>query len=97
MQLAAQFQEHDMKIILNLLLSGLRDLLRLKLSNGNTDIVNQDYRVIFDNIVKKIPQDSLVGYLDLLQQTYARLLKSFNLNRQLVLEEILIKWARLCF
>lgn len=95
LQLAVQWQEHDIVVLFNLVLNLLRDLLRLQLTQQKTDLVNYDYQTVFLNLIKKLSQKNLLQYLILVQERYANILNLQNLNRQLLLEELLIHWTRL--
>lgn len=90
--LAVQWQEHDMVVLFNLLLNWLRDLLRMQLTKQQAVLVNYDYQAVFESIIRKLSQKNLLFYLALVQERYANMLNLQNLNRQLVLEELLIYW-----
>ena len=94
LQLAGQWQEENMVTIFNLLQSWLRDLLSFKLSSGQTDAINADYQKQFAELDGKISQTHLVHFIDHVQQLYAKLLRSINFNRQLLLEDIFIQWVK---
>lgn len=93
LQLAAEWQEYDALLLLNLVLFWLRDLLRLQLTLLQAKLINEDYRSVYLHLLKKISQKKLLTYLDYIQDLYAKLLKMTNLNRQLLLEDLLIQWA----
>ena len=95
LELAAKWQEYDMLNTLKLLLSWLRDMLRFKFSLGQTELINSDYQSIFVDIIKKTPNEGLLSYLDSVQQGYSRLLNLQNLNKQLLLDELLIRWTKI--
>lgn len=96
LQLAAAWQEKQVHTILDLLLSWLRDLLRFKLSQSDERIINIDYQIDIDKLSERLTHENLLQYMDQVQQTYARMLSSLNINRQLLLEEIFIHWVKLC-
>lgn len=93
LQLAAQWHEQDVLAILKLMLSWLRDMLRLTLTQGQVELLNSDYRDVFTDIIKKITRDSLLLYLEKVQHSYLKLAGLPNLNKQLLLEELLIGWV----
>lgn len=93
LHLALQWQEHDVLIIFKLILNWLRDILRFKLTHGQVELINSDYQVIFKDIVQKISTENLLLYLDLVSQGYKKMVNMQNLNKQLLLEEILIRWV----
>jgi DNA polymerase-3 subunit delta' len=92
LQLAAQWHGQDMRLLLNLLLSWLRDILRVTLI-GQTEIINSDYQNEFVNL--KLSRKNLISYLDKVQQLCSHVMGSLNLNKQLILEELLIQWLML--
>ncbi len=96
LQLAAKWHEKEIHTILNLLQSWLRDLLRFKLSQTDESIINVDYQSAIDKLTERFTHENLLQYMDQVQQTYARMVGSLNINRQLLLEEIFIHWAKLC-
>lgn len=95
LELAAKWQEYDMLMIVKLLLSWLRDMLRFKLTAGQAEMINSDYQKDFAKIANKLTQEHLLSYLDTVQQSYARMVNLLNLNKQLLLEELLIRWTKL--
>jgi len=92
LQLAAQWYEEDTRLLLTLLLNWLRDLLRVKLVNADVELINTDYRAFFSTV--KLSNKNLLKLIDKVQQTYARIINSLNLNKQLLLEELLIRWVQ---
>lgn len=92
LQLAAQWYEQDARLLLNLLLSWLRDVMRCTVAK-NTEIINFDFKNELLNLT--LPRKKLLIYLDKVQQAYARIINSLNLNKQLMLEELLIEWYEL--
>lgn len=96
LQLASAWHEKEVQTILQLLLSWLRDLLRFKLSQSDESIMNVDYQSDIDKLTERFSHENLLQYIDQVQQTYARVLSSLNINRQLLLEEIFTHWVKLC-
>ncbi len=96
LQLAAQWQDKQFDTLLKLLLSWLRDLLCCKLTSRDDVMVNIDFSAEINTLASKISQVDLLCYIDHVQQSYARVLKSINVNRQLFVEELLIRWVQLC-
>lgn len=94
LQLAGQWQEENMVTIFNLLQSWLRDLLSFKLSAGQANTTNTDYQKHFAELDHKISQANVVHFIDHVQQLYSKLLRSINFNRQLLLEDVLIRWVK---
>jgi DNA polymerase-3 subunit delta' len=91
--LATQLHTMDQLSVVDLLLSWLTDLLRYKLTEDPTQLVNADYRHEILAISVKLLKSNLLAYMDDLQQTRGDLLISTSLNKQLVVEDLLIKWT----
>jgi len=96
MQFAQKWEDRDVKIILHLLLSWMRDLLRFKLTESQTQLANPDYYSAIKQITTKWSQENIVNYGDLVQKMYALVLNAMNMNRQLLLKEIFIRWVKEC-
>jgi len=94
LQLATQWQEADASMFFNLLLSWLKDLLRFQLTDGKAELINKDYQSLFAQLGQKITRQNVLRYIDLAQKSYASIIHSHNLNRQLLLEELFIYWIR---
>lgn len=96
LQLASQWHEKQFAAILNLLLIWIRDLVRAKYTSEITEVVNQDQYENLHKLTQKIATPALMHYLTEAQQAYGRSLSAPNLNRQLVLETLFIRWSQLC-
>ncbi len=94
LKIAAQWHEHDIQMVFYLLLQGLRDLLRFQLTSSQIVMVNQDHRNILLNFAQRISQQNLLNYIELVQERHQQVLNLQNLNRQLLLEELLIRWKK---
>lgn len=94
LKLAAQFQEQNMIVLLNLMLLWLQDLMRFKLTNGQAELINVDYQSFFAKVEPIFSREKLLDYFDHVKKIYANLLSSLNLNRQLMLEELFIRWGQ---
>lgn len=89
--LAAEWQEKELKLLLYLLISWLRDLIRSKFAIAP---INHDYSDIFKKTTLSCP--ALFEFYDKIQERLAKVTDLQNLNRQLLLEELLIHW-RNCY
>lgn len=96
LQFAAKWDDKDVKMLLNLLLVWLRDLLRFKIAESEVKLINSDYHAAISKLTNKFSSESLLQYCDTVQKTYAQVLGSLNMNRQLLLKEIFIRWVKLC-
>jgi DNA polymerase-3 subunit delta' len=93
-QLAAKWQDTDHLMVVDLIMSWLTDLLRFKLTQSQNDLVNTDYKNEITKTSVAILYDNLLAYMDHLQQTRTDLVSSINLNKQLLMEDIFIRWAQ---
>lgn len=93
LQLAAKWQDADHIIVVDLLLSWLADLLRFKLTQDPNDLVNADYKTEIMKVSVNVLQNNLLAYVDQLQQARTDLMSSINLNKQLLLENLFIRWV----
>lgn len=96
LQFAVRWQEQELQIIFMLLLSWLRDVLCAKVTANSTNLINSDYQTAMEKLIQLFSAEKLLDYIDTVQQTYARFLNSLNVNKQLLLEEIFIRWIKLC-
>lgn len=95
--IASKWQENEAQVILMLLLSWLSDLLRYQLSLADDTIINLDHSSAVRQLAAKVNQENLLNYIEHIQQLYSRVLNSLNMNRQLLLEDVFIRWMKLCF
>jgi DNA polymerase III subunit delta' len=93
LQLAAKWQDADQTCLVDLLLSWLTDLLRYKLTNDQTTLVNSDYKNEIAKVSVELLKNNLLAYMDHLQQIRQYLAASLNLNKQLLVEDLLIRWT----
>jgi DNA polymerase-3 subunit delta' len=91
--LAAKWTDVDPITVVDLLLSWLADLLRYKMINDAVWVVNVDYQMQIVRFSAGLPSENLTAYIDEVQQTRNILSSSINLNKQLMLEELFIRWA----
>ncbi len=93
LHLAAKWQDADQTCLVDLLLSWLTDLLRYKITNDQTTLVNSDYKNEIAKVSVELLKNNLLAYMDHLQQTRQYLAASLNLNKQLLVEDLLIRWT----
>jgi DNA polymerase-3 subunit delta' len=96
LQLGPEWVEKKLLNILLFLLSWLRDLICYALTNDPSELINYDYQPHLQKLMQKIPQPKLLAYFQSVQTAYGMILKGANINRQLVLENLLIEWAQIC-
>jgi DNA polymerase III subunit delta' len=94
LQVASKWQDADQLSLIDLILSWATDLLRFKLSQEKNQILNKDYEKQLTACAQVISVTNLLSYLDYLQQVRTDLVTPINLNKQLVLDDILIRWVK---
>lgn len=94
LKLAQQFQESDLQTLFNLILIWLQDLLALKLTDSSIALINFDFQNTLVKLSQAISCDKLFNYLEDVKKNYAFIKSSLNLNRQLVLEDLFIRWMQ---
>lgn len=93
LQAAVKYQEQDVLVLLNLLLVWLQDLLRYEVTQGDAVLINADYQAVFARLTSVDGREKLLNFLDHVKKTYAYMARALNLNRQLLLEELFIRWV----
>jgi DNA polymerase-3 subunit delta' len=93
LQLAKEWHERDLSAFFNLLLYWLQDLLKLQGSNDASVIINKDYSDVLISLSLVISKHHLLSYLTHVQERYSKIVNSLNLNRQLLVEELFIRWT----
>lgn len=95
LSLAAEWHDKACLLIVSLMLSWLRDLLRCILIQEPVALVNQDYAHALVELKSRLSPENLLHYSEFVQNQYAKIQSSHNLNRQLLLEELFIRWRQL--
>jgi len=93
---ATKWDDKDVKMILSLMITWLQDLLRVKVTESQTQLMNPDYQIAISKIAPKLSFENLLQYAERIQKVYAQIINSLNMNRQLLLNEIFIQWVKLC-
>jgi DNA polymerase-3 subunit delta' len=91
--LAVKWQEEDHLCVVDLLLSWLTDLLRYKMTEDPKSLTNSDYHIEIAKVSVRLLKNNLLAYIEHIQQTRSSLLMAINLNKQLLLEDLLIRWT----
>ncbi|HSW93995.1 MAG TPA: DNA polymerase III subunit delta' [Gammaproteobacteria bacterium] len=92
LSLAARFEEKDIRMLLQCVLSFLRDLLRYQLAG----FVHANDQAAMEKIAMTVTPETIFNYADRVQKTYTHLVNALNLNRGLLLKDLFIRWATLC-
>jgi DNA polymerase III subunit delta' len=88
---ANHIQEMETLLILDFLLSWFIDLLRLQF--GNANVTNKDYENELLTLTQRTQPQNNIKMLEYIQLTCAHIKRGFNLNKQLLLEDIFLKWC----
>lgn len=95
--LASQgMQAYETMVLIDLLLSWTSDLLRLQLGGDAVQLVNRDYAPALRALRSVVPIAASSALLDYLQHTRALLSTGMNLNKQLMLDDLCLRYAQ-CF
>lgn len=89
---AVQLQTVDSVPLLDFLLSWVMDLVRLQLEGGEEGILNKDYKNQLMELTQRTQLQKNVQFMEFLQQLRAQICAGINLNKQLMIENALIKW-----
>lgn len=90
---AAELADHESLLIIDFMLSWLTDLLRLQLQMDVATLTNQDVCTALSVLKDRQSVEHTVSLVDHLQMVRKQLNTGVNLNKQLLLENIFIKWG----
>lgn len=90
---AAQGKDSDLLPWLDFLLSWLRDLSWLQLTEDETVLINQDYRAELIELKQKTQLNNNIKLMEYAQKLRGQISVGINLNKQLVMESLFIRWA----
>lgn len=76
--------------LLDILLSWVMDILHLQLQTGT--MTNLDYRAELVALAKRAPMQQVLKFMHYLQQLRSQICIGINLNKQLMLESVFIRW-----
>jgi DNA polymerase-3 subunit delta' len=93
LSLAVKWLDVDQSSLVDLMLSWLTDLLRFKMTSDQDMLINSDYKNEIAKVSVALLKNNLLAYIDHLQLTRSHLSSSLNLNKQLMLEDLFIRWA----
>lgn len=90
---ALQGKEAELLPWVDCLLSWLKDLAWLQLTNDQSSLMNHDYARELSELKQKTVLKKNMTLMECAQQIRGQLSLGINLNKQLVMESLLIKWA----
>lgn len=87
-----KIQELDSLPFLDFMLTWVMDLLRLHLECDHSHLVNQDFLKQLSVIQQRSKLQPMMQYLNYLNEMRTQISTGFNLNKQLMIENVLIRW-----
>jgi DNA polymerase-3 subunit delta' len=94
-QAAEKLAALPLETLLDWLYGWAGDVLKLSLSAPAESLANQDLLPQLQSASQRLPRQRIESLLEVLQQAKRQLLGNAQLNRQLLLEDVLIAWQRL--
>jgi DNA polymerase III subunit delta' len=89
---AMKMQDRDLLKVLDLILSWVMDLLRLQLGGTIHHLVNKDYAHPLMELKSQRPPHFSIQFMEYLSHLRIQICTGFNLNKQLTIENMLIRW-----
>lgn len=89
---AATLQELDCLVVVDFMLSFVMDIARLQLNAEVTDIINQDFTQQLQALAHATPISKVTRMMEYLQVLRNQLGTGLNLNKQLIMEGLMIRW-----
>jgi len=91
---AAKMHDNDPLRMLDFMLAWMMDLLRLQLSGDEDGLINGDYISQLTELKQRTQISNNARFMQYLQQLRGQICVGINFNKQLVLENVLIRWMR---
>jgi len=88
----SSLQNLELVHILDFTLNWVMDLLRLHLKIDTKEIINKDFTQPLTDLYQRSLMSNIMQYMDYLQQLRNQISSGINLNKQLMIENILIRW-----
>lgn len=88
---AAALQDTELLVVLDFIVCWLIDLLRLQI--GGDELLNKDYLQQLSELKQRTVLSRLVTFMEHVQKTRMQIERGMNLNKQMVLEAIFIRWV----
>lgn len=94
---ATTIQALDTLHILDFTLTWIIDLLRLHVGGDVNEIINKDFIPQLTDMHQRTLLRNVAQYMDYLQQLRSQISKGINLNKQLMIENLLIRWMECAY
>lgn len=92
-QSVSLIQAMDVRTMIDVTLGWVIDLLQLKSNADESSVRNKDYMTQLKTISESLTFKKMICFMNELQQFRTYLCNGINLNKQLLIENILIRWA----
>jgi DNA polymerase III subunit delta' len=93
LQLASALQEAPIEMIIHHISAFVSDILRLQLTHSASLLINADYAEALTRLSSKKPSSAVLAFLDEIKRLSQEISQGFNLNKQLMLESLCIRWC----
>jgi DNA polymerase-3 subunit delta' len=91
-QAAATIQGHDPLVLLNFILAWTLDVCKIQVGSDEKAIMNQDFKAQLAELSHRLRLSAILNYMTYLQHLRKQLIAGVNFNKQLMVENILIRW-----
>lgn len=93
-KLSETLSKHDTLTVIDFYISWLADLLRIISGVNDADISNHDYARSISRVAANMAAHKLITLIDQASRMRKIVCDGINLNKQLLLEDLLIRWAQ---
>lgn len=90
LKFAAALQSEEPLMLIDFMLTWVVDILRLQLQDAH--ITNQDYQAVLSELAARLQVDKASQFMVYLQQVRHQLYLGLNMNKQLLLENVMLRW-----
>lgn len=92
LKMAMKIQDLDSLPFLDFMLTWVMDLMRLHLECDPSHLINQDFTQQLSEIQKRSQLQNMMQYLNYLNEMRTQISTGINLNKQLMIESVFIRW-----
>lgn len=93
---AAAQSDYDLLMFIDHIQSWFKDLVQLQLNISSDELTNFDYHKQLNILKSEIPLEQSNAILNYLYNLRKQVARGFNLNKQLTIENVLIRWYNCC-
>ena len=92
LKMARQVEDMETQFLLDIMLSVVMDILRLQVAGNDNGIINQDFLPQLMEWQQGRSSEKITQYLNFLLTLRGQQQKGINLNKQLMIENLFIRW-----